>query len=220
MSTVMIVGRPENDTFCEAMGRGYEAAHLRQRGRAHCHHGGHAGFRLSIRIRRALLKLYNPMLHSLLGMVITCKQQSANASSRMAMNLAARPHADVRRESHEAGIICNMRTMILAGRCFVILLVTTLLVASGRAQTMSPSEQRGQRFAITNCARCHSIDKVSASPLKVAPPFRTLHQKYPVDTLEEALGEGIVTGHPTMPEFRLDPGQVADLIAFLKRLER
>ena len=72
---------------------------------------------------------------------------------------------------------------------------------------------------LANCARCHSIDKLSASPLTIAPPFRTLHLKYPVENLEEAFSEGIVTGHPTMPEFRLDPGQVGDVIAYLKLLE-
>jgi hypothetical protein len=36
----------------------------------------------------------------------------------------------------------------------------------------------------------------------------------------EALAEGIVTGHPSMPEFRLDPGQVQDVISYLKSLER
>jgi len=41
-----------------------------------------------------------------------------------------------------------------------------------------------------------------------------------VESLEEALGEGIVSGHPNMPEFRLDPGQVGDLISYLKWLER
>jgi hypothetical protein len=34
------------------------------------------------------------------------------------------------------------------------------------------------------------------------------------------LAEGIVTGHPTMPEFQLDAGQVGDFIAYLKSLER
>ena len=71
----------------------------------------------------------------------------------------------------------------------------------------------------THCARCHSIDKVSPSPLVIAPPFRTLHERYPVESLQESLAEGIVTGHPTMPEFQLDPGQVADVIAYLKSLE-
>ncbi len=72
---------------------------------------------------------------------------------------------------------------------------------------------------LTHCSRCHSVDKVSGSPLKIAPPFRTLHTRYPVESLQESLAEGIITGHPTMPEYRLDPGQVADVIAYLKSLE-
>jgi cytochrome c len=94
------------------------------------------------------------------------------------------------------------------------------LGSAAQAQPLTPSEQRGFAFARTTCARCHSIDRVTESPLKIAPPFRTLHQRYPVETLQEALAEGIVTGHPTMPEFQLDPGQVGDVIAFLKTLER
>lgn len=84
---------------------------------------------------------------------------------------------------------------------------------------LSPAAQRGRVLVQTNCARCHSIDKVSPSSLKIAPPFRTLHERYPVESLQESLGEGIVTGHPTMPEFSFDPGQVGDIIAYLKSLE-
>ena len=69
------------------------------------------------------------------------------------------------------------------------------------------------------CANCHAIDKVSESPFQVAPPLRTLHLRYPVESLRDSLTEGIITGHPTMPQFRLDPGQVADVIAYLKSLE-
>jgi len=61
--------------------------------------------------------------------------------------------------------------------------------------------------------------KVTASPLKIAPPFRTLHKRYPIETLSEALAEGISTGHPTMPAFQLDPDQIGDLLAYLKTLE-
>ena len=87
------------------------------------------------------------------------------------------------------------------------------------AQQQDPRAQRGFIFVKTNCASCHSIDKVSESPLRIAPPFRTLHLKYPVSELQEALAEGIVTGHQNMPEFRLDGGQIADFLAFLKSLE-
>jgi mono/diheme cytochrome c family protein len=96
-----------------------------------------------------------------------------------------------------------------------------LLCTSALAQpALEPAAQRGFIIAKTNCARCHSIDRVTPSPLAIAPPFRTLHQKYPVENLEEAMAEGLSTGHPTMPEFRFDVDQIANIIAFLKFLER
>jgi cytochrome c len=94
------------------------------------------------------------------------------------------------------------------------------LALAGPAQAQSPAAQRGLTFVRTNCAQCHAVDKISASPLRIAPPFRGLHHMYAVESLEEALAEGISTGHPTMPEFRLDPGQIGDVIAYLKTLER
>lgn len=87
-------------------------------------------------------------------------------------------------------------------------------------EVLSPEAQRGLVIVRTDCSRCHAIGKVGGSPLKIAPPFRTLHSHYPVEDLEEPLAEGIITGHPTMPEFRFDPGQVGDIIAYLKSLER
>jgi cytochrome c len=95
--------------------------------------------------------------------------------------------------------------------------VATILITPAFAA--SPAEQRGRAFALNNCAKCHSIDRVTRSPLKIAPPFRTLHERYPIETLAEALAEGIVTGHPTMPEFQLDPDQINDFLAYLKTLE-
>ena len=85
---------------------------------------------------------------------------------------------------------------------------------------LSPAAQRGFVLVREDCSRCHAIGRVGDSPLKIAPPFRTLHEHYPVEDLEEPLAEGIITGHPTMPEFRFDPGQVGDIIAYLKSLER
>ena len=113
--------------------------------------------------------------------------------------------------------IDHLRVASAAATLTLALLLPSL--ASGE-DVLSPAEQRGFVFVRTHCARCHAIDKISASPLKMAPPFRTLHERYPVESLQEALAEGIVTGHPSMPEFQLDPGQVADVIAYLKSLER
>jgi mono/diheme cytochrome c family protein len=111
------------------------------------------------------------------------------------------------------------------GCCALLLVIMLSWLAdpvraqSPEASVPNPAAQRGLTFVRTNCARCHSIDSVTDSPLKIAPPFRTLHLKYPVENLAEAFAEGISTGHPTMPEFRLDPGQIGDLLAFLKTLE-
>jgi mono/diheme cytochrome c family protein len=107
--------------------------------------------------------------------------------------------------------------MTMIGRVLLALAFTFITLTAAAAA--SPQEQRGRTFALNNCAKCHSIDKVSASPLKIAPPFRTLHKRYPIETIGEALAEGIYTGHPTMPVFQLDPDQIGDLLAYLKTLE-
>lgn len=92
------------------------------------------------------------------------------------------------------------------------------VVAPGAAQT-PPDVERGLVLVKMHCAQCHSIDHVGPSPLSIAPPLRDLHKRYPVDSLEEAFAEGISTGHPTMPQFRFEPDQIGNLIAFLKSLE-
>jgi cytochrome c len=93
---------------------------------------------------------------------------------------------------------------------FIISNITTSIPAFADVQNV----QRGNAFAQANCSRCHSIDRTSRSPRIAAPPFRTLYKRYPVETLEDALGEGLLTGHPRMPEFRLDPGQAAISLPF------
>ena len=100
--------------------------------------------------------------------------------------------------------------------CSVLVSSTCPLLAA-----LSLSAQRGLYLARANCAQCHSIDKLSESPLKLAPPFRTLHERYPVESLAESLAEGLVTGqtgHSSEPEFRFEPDQIQDLIEFLKTL--
>lgn len=91
---------------------------------------------------------------------------------------------------------------------------------STAAQAQDAAVQRGRVFAQANCSRCHAIGPVGESPLPKAPPFRTLHQRYPVEDLAEALAEGIRTAHRTMPEFELERRQIDDLIAYLKSLQR
>ncbi len=101
-----------------------------------------------------------------------------------------------------------------------LLLALSVSFTLGSAQRIEAANiEQGRRLALLYCARCHAIDKVSPSPLRIAPPFRSLHKRYPVEALEEALAEGIMTGHPSMPQFQFEPDQINDFIAFLKTLE-
>jgi mono/diheme cytochrome c family protein len=93
------------------------------------------------------------------------------------------------------------------------------LLAIGSAPAQSPAAPRGLTFVRVYCAQCHSIDKVSESPLAVAPPFRTLHQKFPIESLRPRLAEGIMATHPTMPQFRLDADQNSDGLAYIETLQ-
>lgn len=102
--------------------------------------------------------------------------------------------------------------------CQLACVLTTGLFATA-AYAEPAAAQRGLTFVRLHCARCHATDKVSPSPLTPAPPFRDLHRRYPIDTLQEAFAEGIVTGHPSMPQFQLDPGQINDLLTYFKTLE-
>jgi cytochrome c len=90
-------------------------------------------------------------------------------------------------------------------------------VAPATAQS-SPS-QRGQAIAERLCARCHSIAVEGESSMGLAPPFRLLPQRYPVRHLEEALAEGIVTGHPAMPRFTFTPAEIEALLTFIASLD-
>ena len=98
----------------------------------------------------------------------------------------------------------------------VIALAAILLCAGESALAQSPAERRGLRFARLHCAQCHAIEAVGESPLTIAPPFRALHLKYPVQDLQRPLAEGI---HPKMPVFQLTQAQITDLMAYLKALE-
>jgi cytochrome c len=100
--------------------------------------------------------------------------------------------------------------------------LSSLLAALFACSTMLSAAARdidaGRKIAQRNCARCHAIAEKGASPYRKAPPFRDIAAKGNVDQLQEALAEGIMVGHPAMPEFKLAPQQIADFLAYVKNL--
>ena len=76
----------------------------------------------------------------------------------------------------------------------------------------------GHEILRTHCARCHAIAADGLSPEPKAPPFRDVVKRYDPDALEEALAEGIITGHKDMPVIAFESDDVAAIIAYLQTL--
>lgn len=87
------------------------------------------------------------------------------------------------------------------------------------ATERAPSVAEGRRLAEINCSSCHAIGASGESRHPMAPPFRTLSRDYPVDSLGEAFAEGILVGHPAMPEFQLEPEQIDDLLSYIESVQ-
>jgi cytochrome c len=96
------------------------------------------------------------------------------------------------------------------------------LLLAGRAVAAPDSDAqlaRGHALVQDNCGMCHAIGPMGDSPNGLAPRFRELHQRYPIEDLGEALAEGIIVGHPGMPQFHFDSDDVSDIIAYLKSIQ-
>lgn len=98
-------------------------------------------------------------------------------------------------------------------------LAALLAMGVGTPEAAADDLKRGETLLARNCASCHAIGKSGASPHKDAPAFRTLGQRYPIESMEESLAEGIMSGHPDMPEFSFDADDVGAIIAYLKSIQ-
>jgi mono/diheme cytochrome c family protein len=107
-------------------------------------------------------------------------------------------------------------------RRIAALLTAALMAAAAPALAQTEAQiqtARGRVLVERNCGMCHAAGPVGPSREPLAPPFRDLNQRYNVDALGEALAEGILTGHPAMPEFRFQPDEVAAILSYLKSIQ-
>ena len=94
----------------------------------------------------------------------------------------------------------------------------TAIVMTER-DTPADAAGRGHQLAARACAVCHAIGAKGPSPMAEATPFGEVVHRYPLDQLEEAFAEGLVTGHPAMPAFVFRASEIDDLIAYLETVE-
>ena len=102
----------------------------------------------------------------------------------------------------------------------VLLLCCCMVGAALQSAHAQSNLKVGEDLLTRDCAKCHAVGRTGTSPHPGAPAFRTLAQRYPIESLEEALGEGIMSGHPDMPEFEFDADQVGAIIGYLKSIQQ
>lgn len=95
---------------------------------------------------------------------------------------------------------------------------TGLIGASVAASAQTAATIDGGELAARLCGRCHATGPTGESPQRRVIPFRSLHERYPVDMLVEAARTGVIAGHDEMPMFAMSPQEVQALLAHIDAL--
>ncbi len=99
-------------------------------------------------------------------------------------------------------------------------LTILLSIPSTHALGQRPPREHGRILVERECAGCHAVARTGQSRHKSAPPFRDLPKKYAIESLAEALAEGIVVGHKDMPEFLFEPDDIEAILAYISSLAK
>jgi len=78
---------------------------------------------------------------------------------------------------------------------------------------------RGEAMAETLCAQCHAVRRDGDSPHRDAIPLRQISWNYPIEDLAEPFAEGIMVGHPDMPQWQFEPMDIDALLAYIESIQ-
>jgi mono/diheme cytochrome c family protein len=100
------------------------------------------------------------------------------------------------------------------------LLVGLLLCLSAAAHAAETDRlnARGKAILQDKCARCHAIEATGDSPLKQAPPMRTIYRRFNQKELRAELSEGMVSKHKEMPQIQFSDDDVYAIVTYLYTL--
>ena len=91
----------------------------------------------------------------------------------------------------------------------------TLSAGAAPAATLA----RGEALVTHHCGGCHATARDDRSREPAAPPLRELNRRYDTEQLGEALAEGLLVGHPMMPQFRFPAEDVKSILLYLKSIQ-
>ncbi len=100
-----------------------------------------------------------------------------------------------------------------------LLLVLALSVPAVAGDVDPATLKKGEALLQQNCSKCHAVGVDGKSLHEKAPPFRDVMGRYPAENLAEALAEGIVSGHPDMPEFTFKTDEIDAIVGYLDSLK-
>ena len=95
--------------------------------------------------------------------------------------------------------------------------IVAMFAANANAQDTT-LQRLGQRIVANKCSSCHAVGRFGESRNPEAPALRTLHERYPVEALEEALAEGTIS--PKEPEFKFSGHEVGAIISYIRMIQK
>lgn len=99
-----------------------------------------------------------------------------------------------------------------------LLVIAACATGEGGAPAGPDPVREGRVIAQQQCARCHAVGAMGASPRTDAPPLREVLDTYLPDRVRMSFEEGLLIGHPDMPVFRFEPQDVDALLAYLESI--
>lgn len=103
-------------------------------------------------------------------------------------------------------------------RLMLVMLVGLLAPSAAAGEPDAALAERGRDLAVAKCGRCHAIDRTDESPHDITPPFRDLHERFPIAMLAAATATGTIAGHDEMPGFDMEAEEIRALLAYIDSL--
>jgi cytochrome c len=106
-----------------------------------------------------------------------------------------------------------------AARIVALGLLATFAANANAQDDATRQRRQGQSIVVNKCSSCHAVGRFGESPNPKAPAFRTLHERYPIESLAEALAEGTISAASDEPEFNFSGREVGAIISYIKMIQ-
>ena len=101
-----------------------------------------------------------------------------------------------------------------------LVLLLTPTTAWNAPASKSQLAAQGKAILQEKCGRCHAVGPTGASPLRTAPPMRTIYRRFLPRELQAELSEGMVSRHREMPQIEFSDDDVYAILTYLYALSK